>query len=253
MTPSHANKRGVRYRYYVSQAVLQNRMKEAGTISRVSAPDIEALVVAAVRQHLDGDTAHHGSTTSAIQPATVTMDGADKNVVATHVQRVVVGARQVEITLRDGQDPAGELSNGALPDGGPPEDGGLQADKPPPHTLTVPWLPRAASARKGIIHDPSGKQQLDPHTREIVLAAIGRAKGWVRDLAEGRVVSFEAIARREDKGERHIRQLAPLAFVAPRIIDAIISGNAPAGLTVTGLARALPYAWSEQAKEIGIV
>jgi hypothetical protein len=30
MSPSHANKRGVRYRYYVSQALLQNRKAEAG-------------------------------------------------------------------------------------------------------------------------------------------------------------------------------------------------------------------------------
>ncbi len=30
MTPSHANKKGVRYRYYVSQAVLQNRKNSAG-------------------------------------------------------------------------------------------------------------------------------------------------------------------------------------------------------------------------------
>jgi hypothetical protein len=28
MSPSHANKKGVRYRYYVSQAVLQNRKDE---------------------------------------------------------------------------------------------------------------------------------------------------------------------------------------------------------------------------------
>src|SRR5262249_48726365 len=32
MSPSYANKRGVRYRYYVSQALLQNRKTEAGTI-----------------------------------------------------------------------------------------------------------------------------------------------------------------------------------------------------------------------------
>jgi site-specific DNA recombinase len=44
MSPSHANKKGVRYRYYVSQALLQNRTTEAGSISRASAPDIEALV-----------------------------------------------------------------------------------------------------------------------------------------------------------------------------------------------------------------
>jgi site-specific DNA recombinase len=44
MSPSHANKRGVRYRYYVSQALLQSRKTEAGSIARVSAPDVEALV-----------------------------------------------------------------------------------------------------------------------------------------------------------------------------------------------------------------
>src|SRR4029077_4017245 len=34
MSPSHANKKGVRYRYYVSQAVLQNRKEGAGSIAR---------------------------------------------------------------------------------------------------------------------------------------------------------------------------------------------------------------------------
>ena len=48
--------------------------------------------------------------------------------------------------------------------------------------------------------------------------------------------------------ERHVRLLAPLAFVAPRIVAAIADGNAPANLTVTGLAKALPYSWAEQQK-----
>ena len=50
MSPSHANKRGVRYRYYVSQALLQNRKTEAGSIARASAPDVEEFVIAAVRR-----------------------------------------------------------------------------------------------------------------------------------------------------------------------------------------------------------
>ena len=44
MSPTHANKRGVRYRYYVSHAILQNRKAEAGSIARVPAPEIETLV-----------------------------------------------------------------------------------------------------------------------------------------------------------------------------------------------------------------
>jgi site-specific DNA recombinase len=50
MSPSHANKKGVRYRYYVSHALLQNRKANAGSIARVSAPDVEALVCNAVKQ-----------------------------------------------------------------------------------------------------------------------------------------------------------------------------------------------------------
>ena len=40
MSPTHANKRGVRYRYYVSHAILQNRKAEAGNIARVPAPEM---------------------------------------------------------------------------------------------------------------------------------------------------------------------------------------------------------------------
>ena len=38
MSPSHANKNGVRHPYYVSQALLQSRKDEAGSVPRVSAP-----------------------------------------------------------------------------------------------------------------------------------------------------------------------------------------------------------------------
>jgi site-specific DNA recombinase len=44
--------------------------------------------------------------------------------------------------------------------------------------------------------------------------------------------------------------VAPLAFLSPRIIAAIADGTAPADLTVTGLAKALPYPWAEQERSI---
>src|SRR5205807_2928296 len=52
MSPTHATKLSVRYRYYVSHALLQMRTEDAGSVSRVPAPEIEARVVEAVRQHL---------------------------------------------------------------------------------------------------------------------------------------------------------------------------------------------------------
>ena len=50
MTPSYAIKRGVRYRYYVSAAVVQGNTAEAGSARRVAAQDIEDHVLAALRE-----------------------------------------------------------------------------------------------------------------------------------------------------------------------------------------------------------
>jgi hypothetical protein len=45
---------------------------------------------------------------------------------------------------------------------------------------------------------------------------------------------------------------APLAFTSPRIVAAIIDGSAPAGLTVTKLASAMPHSWAEQERRINL-
>jgi site-specific DNA recombinase len=66
----------------------------------------------------------------------------------------------------------------------------------------------------------------------------------------GWLVSFGVIAHREGKGVRHIRLLAPLAFLSPRIVSTTLDGTAPADLTLTKLARVLPYSWAEQESRI---
>jgi hypothetical protein len=81
-----------------------------------------------------------------------------------------------------------------------------------------------------------------------VLTAIAKTRKWIEDIRLGRLALFAEIAEREAVGERHIRLLAPLAFLSPRIIAAIADGDATADLTVTGLAKALPYSWVQSAR-----
>jgi hypothetical protein len=83
---------------------------------------------------------------------------------------------------------------------------------------------------------------MSPETRDALLAAIAKARGWIEDLKHGRVATLAEIADREGLGERHVRLLAPLAFIAPRIV-ATAEGNAIADLTITTLA---PYSWAQQ-------
>ena len=64
--------------------------------------------------------------------------------------------------------------------------------------------------------------------------------------------SFEEVARSENKFERHIPYLAPLAFVSPRIVEAIANGSPPADLTVTTFARTFPHGGAAQERKLGI-
>jgi hypothetical protein len=49
MSPSHARKRGIKYRYYLSSALLQGQAERAGSIRRVPAAEVETLVIKSVR------------------------------------------------------------------------------------------------------------------------------------------------------------------------------------------------------------
>jgi site-specific DNA recombinase len=86
---------------------------------------------------------------------------------------------------------------------------------------------------------------MSSETGESLLGAVAKARIWIEELVAGRVASFAELAEREGKAERHIRLLAPLAFVSPRIIPQIIDGGAPPSLTVIGLAKGLGYSWAE--------
>jgi site-specific DNA recombinase len=122
----------------------------------------------------------------------------------------------------------------------------------PSTTITLPWTTPSFAAVKGIIHQPSEKPTIKPESRDALLTAIAKPRGWIDAIRLSRCASFAEIAGQEVVGERHIRLLAPLAFLSPRIIAAIVDGTAPAELTVTGLAKALPYSWAEQDQRIGL-
>jgi hypothetical protein len=55
----------------------------------------------------------------------------------------------------------------------------------------------------------------------------GEARAWIEDLRLGCVATLAEIADRESLGGRHVRPLAPLAFVSPVIVAVIVDGAAP--------------------------
>ena len=90
--------------------------------------------------------------------------------------------------------------------------------------ISLPWSAPAFTSVKGILHRPEAKPTLKRETRDAILLAVAKARSWIDDFVSGRVQSFDEIAEREGKVERHIRLLTPLAFIPPRTLAAIIDG-----------------------------
>jgi site-specific DNA recombinase len=219
MTPTHTNKRGARYRYYVSHALLQKRNGQAGSVTRISAPEIEAAVLKAAREYI---IAHNGASPTD-----------DRATIEQAVQRVVVKAQSIEIHLCEAFD-------------GDAVDNGQQPAAESGRIISLSWRPPASTASKGVVHEPTAVALMSVEERDALLTAIAKARVWIGDLALGRAASFAEIAKREGKVERHIRLLAPLAFVSPNTIANITSGIAPS-IRVTDLARNVPVTWTTRA------
>lgn len=233
MTPSHASKRGVRYRYYVSQALLQGRKTEAGPVARVSAPEVEAAVLAGLRAHYLG----HGLELPN-----------DADLVKTYVAQAVVREEGIAVHLScAGSNPTGNPGPAGDDEKGRSASGSSHSRAA---LLQLPWTPRPVAAEKGITNEVP-KARGNPATRDALLKAIARARSWIDDLAAGRASSWAEIAECEHKGERHVRLLSALAFASPAAVDAIADDNFCQDVTITSLARSLSDSWQAQISQLG--
>jgi site-specific DNA recombinase len=225
MTPSHSNKLGVRYRYYVSHALIQGRKRQAGSVRRIPAVEIEDLVLRAVRLNL-----------SSRDPENVP---SDQQAIVAQIDKITVKRDAIEIQLLE--DGATSANSGSA------KRKMKESSSAGTGMISIPWTASTFVAVKGIVQAPqTDGPALDPDKRDVLLNAIAKARRWIDDITSGRVKSFADIATKEKNVERHIRLLAPLAFVAPSLVQSIIDGIAPANLTVTELAKSSVHSWRRQ-------
>ena len=207
MTPSHSRKKGVRYRYYVSQAVLQSRKGDAGQVFRVPAPDIEAQIEVLVRQRWRGP---HDDLRASVE---------------ARIGRITVEANLIRV----------ELAHDSV-------EGQANQDR---QIVSLPWSKRPFRVDKGVVSAlPWSESATDTRSKDALLSAIAKARRWLAELTEG--ADLTSIAQREGCTERHLRAAIRLAFVSPRIVRAVCDGGAVRGLTATSLSNGLPQIWRDQ-------
>jgi site-specific DNA recombinase len=216
MSPSHVRKGGIKYRYYLSSPLLHGRPERAGTVRRVPAAEVEALIGSAVREHLED-----------------TKEIADRDLIRNHVVRVEIKADQVVVELKAG---ANRLDN----------------ERP---FVRIPWKKTPMKRRREIIvptsTSPHNCRPIRAETRATLVAAIARGRRWLDEIVAGTVISVEQIAARQKCSIRQVSMIISLAFLAPTLVQAAVEGRLPCGIGVTRL-RDAPAEWSRQYTMLGL-
>ncbi|MGH9523943.1 MAG: hypothetical protein ACRD3E_15585, partial [Terriglobales bacterium] len=207
MSPSFSTKNRARYPFYVSTALLRGKKALAGSVPRVSASEIEAAVMIVLRSLVeDGSSA-------GLTP---------RELVAQNIDRIVVHARRLKITLR-------------------------ASHKGASAPIEVAWSP--AQKRDLASIDESNSTAKRP-ANPLLIQAIARAHAWLKLLHAGKHGSVEALAATVGVHPKVLRNQIRLAFLSPAITKTVLTGEQPTGLNLAIIHHAASISWHEQESHI---
>jgi site-specific DNA recombinase len=256
LVATHACKKNIRYRYYVSRSLQHGGDASAFRGLRIPAREIEPLVINCAAQALGDPLALLGqmgcvlptghdtlatiaaatdlaSQLKASDPARVQASLADL------VTRIAVRPDQLHIMLNHST--LASLFNLTA------EDQSIAV------TLSIPVkLKRAGLAMKMIL--PSGKAAAQQAPDSVLIKTLSKAQRWWMQLVANPNLSVSDLAKAERVTRSYITRIIRLAFLDPQIVQMIFKGNTPATLDTKSLTQSakLPMLWVDQRIMLGL-
>ncbi len=262
-TPSHAVKRGKRYRYYISQQVIDDAGAALPPPGRIPARVLEKVVLAEIKDFL-----------ASPDRVVNALDGADDDVASTRflidaarkeshlfdskshltlsewlaevVERIVVQKESLAIRLRREALRARVLE---------PDRGQQRPQAHARNEEVIAWaVPARFRRRSGEMRliIPSHMQGPDTGRQTTsMLKAIARAHDWVRAILAGEYKDQRAIAAALGVNERYVSNHISAAFLAPKIVEQIVDGHEIPDLALPQLLEIATQSWREQYDRLG--
>jgi len=266
LTPSHAVKNGKRYRYYVSQAVIQRRPDGTSGARRIPAHDIENLVVSRLKSFLNSG--------NEVLDALELPPKESLNQEALIVTAKAWSARLTATAQPDLREfLLSVVSKATVCE----ESVDILIDRSNLYSVLMgiaPSIPRASkrsAMRKGELVQLSVDAHLRRHGREMklilpassphqrpvqfnapLIKAIAHGYRWYESLTSGKVDSLQSLALEAGVNRRYISRIIRCVLLAPDIVDLILEGRQPPSLTLDKLSNRLPMEWTEQRRFLGI-
>jgi site-specific DNA recombinase len=265
MTPSHAVKKGLRYRYYVSHPLIRNDRQAAPEGLRIAAAEIERIVLSTICELLStpgrvAETLDPFIETAGEQQWTLRRAGEAaaswselpapqlRSAVAVLCRRITVHRKRVDIEVSGrglcaflGVEPTASEATSAG------SDHSLQ--------LSVPTQLHRIGQGKRLVIDAPGAPGMPGRPDPKLIKLLVRAHDLKEKLRASPGARMADMAKQESLSPSYLALLLRLTFLAPDITRAILEGRQPAGFTAQKLVThsALPFAWPEQREALGCV
>jgi hypothetical protein len=266
MTPTHANKKGRRYRYYVSQSLIKRgRPKGSDAGRRVPAGDVEQLVADRVTGFLGAEAAVFDAIETFVEDVngrrSIVKQAADlagrwrdleplekRRILQNLIHRIEVGRESVRIQVWPHR----------IPEAVDPDAEAMRTDQAaaglePTLDLTVPArLKRVGMETKLLIDGAGGGPRGTPDRSMLRLLAQAHRYRQIMLEAQGR--TMRDLAREAGVGRPYFSRIVRLGFLAPDVVKAVLRDRHPPDLTAKRLSlhTKLPIAWEDQISALGI-
>ena len=271
MTPTHAVKKGVRYRYYVSRRLItdikvgadrdQGQRLPAIQLERLFVErlraffaDSEAVADALPRRRRDAPSVKRALGAAAEIVRTMAAGGEEKSFdfLRPFIARARVHLDRIEVDLLADRVVDALLAGCSVTNVSPESEGDPEAGDGGARLIRITisaQLKRAGKEMKFVI---DGAEEGAPPDAPLV-RLLTRAHSLARRLAASPASNVEEVGAQEGMGAPYAARLIRLNFLAPDIVIAILDGRQPIGLTARKLMAdtRLPLEWSEQRKALG--
>jgi DNA invertase Pin-like site-specific DNA recombinase len=255
-TPSHATKKGRRYRYYVSPSLIKGRAKDSTGPVRLPAEEIEELVLSQLsallhspprllelfKDHSLGmaETQQIAKTSREYLISQEKVRGDLRSIVT----RIIAEEKKIELLLS-----RRALAKAFLP--AQDTEQSAAADTPLDDTVVLQadaQLKRCGGEIRLLLSDTD---LMRPRPVTSLVRAVARANDWMDRILRGEISNQRNLARETGFDERYISRIIPLAFLAPDITEAILEGRQLPELTLEKCVIDVSLEWVRQRAVIG--
>lgn len=241
MSPSHSNTRNRKYRYYVSQAIIQCRRNEAGTISKIPAGEIEKVVTQEIKTFVsDSNNVQPLFKDSNIHKQKALLnnisDKIDNQFIRAILSKVIICKEKVEITICKSQ--LLKVLEAVAYNTDLPEE--IRGNTETPITI-IKNIQISATANNGSVLILTDSNIQEPEINLILVKAIAKSYLWNKQILSDEKIKDFTISS-------YVKKVINLRFLSPKIIESILNGTQQRDLTIQNLFDIKTLDWEEQEK-----